>query len=98
MSNTIPTNCTGRGEAFDALFGTFPDERGTDHLEMEIAIRKETPAYCSQPSVERCSLCSLCSFGRDCHNNAVAKDLTPWTGDSTPMTAEEQETAARFFA
>jgi hypothetical protein len=29
--------------------------------------------YCSQPTVERCSLCSLCNYGLDCHNNPVAK-------------------------
>lgn len=28
--------------------------------------------YCTQPTVERCSMCSLCNYGRDCHNNPVA--------------------------
>ena len=28
--------------------------------------------YCSQLTVDRCSNCSLCNYGRDCHNHDVA--------------------------
>lgn len=97
MNTTIPTHCKTRGEAHDAYLGTFPDERaGAQDLEMEQAIRAEGD-YCSQQSVERCTLCPLCSYGRDCRNNAVAKDVSVWTGDQRPMTAEESEVAAKFF-
>ena len=97
MNTTIPTNCTTRGEAHDAYLGTFPDERaGAQDLEMEQAIRAEGN-YCSQRSVERCTLCALCSYGRDCHNNTAAKDLPAWTGNPTPMTTDELEIAAKFF-
>jgi len=30
------------------------------------------PGYCTQKTVKRCSACSLCNYGRDCHNNQVA--------------------------
>ncbi len=97
MSSKTPTNCTTRGEAYDAIFGTFPDERaGAQDMEMEQDIRA-SEGYCTQRAVERCSACSLCSYGRDCHNNAVAKDFPVWTGSREPMTAEETEIAARFF-
>lgn len=96
-ATNIPTNCKTRGEAHDAYLGTFPDERaGAQDLEMEQAIRAEGD-YCSHRSAERCSLCSLCSYGRDCHNNAVAKDLPVWAGNPDPMTDEEIEIAAKFF-
>lgn len=97
MSIVTPTNCDTRGEAYDACFGTFPDERaGARDLEMEQDIRA-SEGYCTQRTIERCSLCSLCSYGRDCHNNAVAKDLSAWTGDKSPMTAEESAISAKFF-
>ena len=32
----------------------------------------EITGYCSQKSVPRCSECSLCNYGLDCHNNKVA--------------------------
>lgn len=52
---------------------------GATELECELDLRGITgggayaiKGYCTQPSVERCSMCSLCNYGRDCHNNKVA--------------------------
>ena len=52
---------------------------GATDLECELDLRGitgggayEITGYCSQPTVTRCSECSLCNYGRDCHNNKVA--------------------------
>jgi len=59
----------------------YPGEiAGATELECEQDIRGITgegayaiAGYCTQPSVARCSACSLCSYGLDCHNNKVAQ-------------------------
>lgn len=63
---------SNRTSLYCSLTGYSPDEcAGASHLELEIEIRK-TESYCSQQTESRCSECSLCNYGRDCHNNPVA--------------------------
>ena len=71
-----------RTALYIAVHDLFPDEIvGATALECEADLRGVTdagrrgyaiPGYCSQPEVERCSECSLCNYGRDCHNYPVA--------------------------
>ena len=58
-----------------------PDEIvGATELDCELDLRGITANgtyalkdYCSNPNVDRCSNCSLCNYGFDCHNNKVAQ-------------------------
>ena len=58
-----------------------PDEiAGASELDCELDIRGITgggqyaiDGYCTNLKVDRCSNCSLCNYGLDCHNNPVAK-------------------------
>ncbi len=60
--------------------GAFPDEMpGATELECELDLRGltgegayEIAGYCTQKGVERCAVCSLTNYGRDCHNNRLA--------------------------
>lgn len=69
-----------RREVYAAYTGVYPDEMaGATDLECELDLRGLTgegaygiKGYCSQQSVERCAVCSLCNYGRDCHNNRIA--------------------------
>ena len=64
---------SNRTSLYCALTGYYPDEcAGASHLELENEIRTTVTDYCSQRSISRCSECSLCNYGRDCHNNPVA--------------------------
>ncbi len=38
--------------------------------------RRALRGYCSQRNVENCEICSLVSYGMDCHNNVVETGLT----------------------
>ncbi|HAV56622.1 MAG TPA: hypothetical protein DCX45_03670 [Acinetobacter junii] len=70
-----------RRELYMSTWDTHPDEMiGATDLDCENDLRGLTgdgayriDGYCSQPNVDRCSNCSLCNYGRDCHNNKVAK-------------------------
>jgi len=60
-------------EILQGLEFTVPGE--TEHS------RRES-FYCSQLMVDFCRNCSLISYGRDCHNNAVDSD-TVWASRSS---------------
>jgi hypothetical protein len=63
---------TRKAQYMDAT-ETFPDELvGATQCDCEEALRR-MPGFCTQPEVERCSECSLCNYGRDCHNERVAE-------------------------
>ena len=74
------TNYTSRRDLYIASSGIHPDEIvGATNLECELDLRGitgngdyEIPGYCTNKAVARCSECSLCNYGRDCHNNPVA--------------------------
>ena len=69
-----------RRELYMAVNRLCTDEvAGATELECELDLRGITGegayairGYCTQPAVARCSECSLCNYGRDCHNNKVA--------------------------
>ena len=81
MSITTNTNTNeSRRVLYMTVHGLHPDEIvGATNLECENDLRGITgngayalPGYCSQLTVSQCSECSLCNYGRDCHNNTVA--------------------------
>lgn len=69
-----------RRDQYRTIHGLMPEETaGATDLECEMDLRGlagggayALPGYCSQMAVPRCSECSLCNYGRDCHNQPVA--------------------------
>lgn len=70
-----------RKDQYMAIHKLWPDEiAGSTDLDCEMDLRGigrndyAIKDYCTQLTVDRCANCSLCNYGRDCHNNPVARD------------------------
>jgi len=79
-----------------AIYRNLADEcYGASDQEYEDAIRAEIPGYCSQLSVRRCSECSLCNYGRDCHGAKIAQIRIP--RKPSPSDPAKEAAFAVFF-
>lgn len=46
---------------------------------------RREPFYCSRLTVSNCKVCSLCNYGRDCHNNEIDPYVEMPTGWIEPI-------------